>query len=102
MAPISSQAIEFPQDCYLNQNLVKCFVNLGHRMPVSKGNDLDIYWKDGKITTIKVLDKWEAGGHALVNQHTKGKITGYVYRAGSHFLVIETVDGNSMYFSYGD
>ena len=100
----NASAAEYLQDCYLNTKLTKCSVNTGlGRQPLAKGSDIDIYWKGGRLTSIKLLDKnWGPGGKVLINGNTRGHITGSVYRRGSNYMVIRTDNGLRIDFSYGD
>ena len=101
--PTLANDAEFHQTCYLNKLPEKCWVNIGHMKPISKGNDIDIYWKNGRTTTIKLLDNnWGPGGRVLLNGKSRGKITSAALRNGTQYKVITTDNGMRIDFAYGD
>ena len=63
--------------CHFNGAQRACRGNSGlGRTPLSKGSDLDIYWADGQVTTIRFLSKKNGpasnGDPVVINGKTNG------------------------------
>jgi len=95
-------------DCLFNGAQKTCEGNSGlGRTPLSKGSDLDIYWGDGEVTTIRFLSRKNGpaskGDPVVIN----GKIKGWVLynrdiRPGVFELGFKSSTGNTFAVQLGD
>lgn len=94
--------------CLFNGAQRACTGNAGFgRAPLSKGSDLDIYWGDGEVTTIRFLSKKDGpsskGDPVLINGKTKGWVMyNRDIRPGIFELGFKSSTGNTFAVQLGD
>ena len=99
---------EVNAQCLFNGEQKACKGNSGlGRKLLSKGSDLDIYWGDGELTTIKFLSKKNGpaskGDPIIINGKSKGWV---LYnrdtRPGVFELGFKSSTGNTFAVQLGD
>lgn len=94
--------------CLFNGAQRACEGNAGFgRTPLSKGSDLDIYWGDGEVTTIRFLSKKNGpaskGDPVVINGKTKGWVMyNRDIRPGIFELGFKSSTGNTFAVQLGD
>jgi hypothetical protein len=93
--------------CTFNGQPKACNPNQGHRIPLTKGSDLDIRWADGEITTIKFLGPntrpTRKGDKVLINGKTQGTVMfNRDVKLGVFEIGIRSSTGNSFSVKLGD
>ena len=94
--------------CLFNGAERSCEGNSGlGRTPLSKGSDLDIYWGDGEVTTIKFLARKNGptskGDPVLINGKTRGVVMyNRDIKPGVFELGFKSATGNTFSVQLGD
>ena len=98
----------YNQICFFNNTPKKCTVNHGYRIPLVKGSDVDVYWEDGDVTTIRYLNSngpLKKGAKVLVNDQSTGIVVSIFNntRGGKvidNFAKIQSSTGNTFAYQY--
>ena len=104
LASLPSQSMEYRETCYFQGSSRNCNVSTGHVKPLRPGSDVEIYWEDGQVTTVKWIfeDPLRAGERVLINGQTTGRIADSAYSRGVNYIAILSASGNTVSFSFGD
>ena len=99
---------EVNAQCLFNGEQKSCTGNSGlGRTLLTKGSDLDIYWGDGEVTTIKFLSKKNGpisnGDPVIINGKSKGWVMySRDIRPGVFELGFKSSTGNTFSVQLGD
>ena len=99
---------EVNAQCLFNGEQKSCTGNSGlGRTLLTKGSDLDIYWGDGEVTTIKFLSRKNGpaskGGPVIINGKSKGWVMyNRDIRLGVFELGFKSSTGNTFSVQLGD
>ena len=107
-APVWSWEYGYNQICFFNNIPKKCAVNHGYRIPLVKGSDVDVFWEDGQVTTIRYLNSngpLKTGETVIVNGKSRGAIVSIFSntRGGKeidNYAKIQSSTGNSFAYQY--
>ena len=106
--PMGSWKNGYEQICYFNNSPKRCAVNHGYMVPLTRGSDVDIYWEDGQVTTVKYPENnnpIQVGSKVLINASARGHVAKIFNntRGGNtidEYITISSPTGNTFAFQY--